>query len=138
MLLVVRKIHMTHPFPRKDMIQRRKKMTPNKSTTRGCWGGNFAQWSAFTTSRRSSGKLSICEAPECWIIILVNKVMNNYSKSRFLHYHLYYFEDEVIKIVVTASFIIFYWFIRVKDICCFMFLLWLISFFAHLVFINGY
>ena len=36
MLLVVKKIQMTHPFPRKDMTHRRKKITPNKSMIRGC------------------------------------------------------------------------------------------------------
>ena len=66
MLLVVRKIHITHPFPRTLMTQRRKKITPNKSTIRGCWGGYLTQWSMLITSRRSSGKWSIWVAPKCF------------------------------------------------------------------------
>ena len=66
MLLVVRKIHITHPFPRTFMTQRRKKITPNKSTIRGCWGGYLTQWSMLITSRRSSGKWSIWVAPKCF------------------------------------------------------------------------
>jgi hypothetical protein len=62
MLLVVKKMKMTQPLPKKEMVHKRKKMTPKRSVMRGCWGGKVPQW-GWTTLFKSSGKLSRWEAP---------------------------------------------------------------------------
>ena len=70
---VARNMKNTKPFPNMEINVKAKKKIPNISTTRGCWGGNFPQWS-WTTSLISSGKLSKCVAPKRWKLLKYRRI----------------------------------------------------------------